>query len=188
MTITAEDIIRVQIAGREMNIVAQHAKLASIGGRSNIRGADRQTTLREDQLVGQVGQYVGSMWLFGSADPYMKSRWVANQNPTVGDGGSDIIGANLDFKASMARNPNRDLLDYRLAVRPRERHPEWIYVLILVTQMKKPKPVLANLIGWATDAMLPKTPSTSGVFSGAFTVKARDLHPLPPFQWLWRAK
>jgi len=188
MTITRSDIIRVEISPGEMNVVAAHAKLACVGGRSNIRGGDRQATLKNDQLVGQVGQYVGSLWLFGSPDPYLRSRWVANQNPTVGDGGSDFIGSNIDFKASLARNPDRDLLAYRLAVRPKERHEDWVYVLVLVTEMKPPKPVVAHLIGWATDAMLPKRPNDSGVFSGAFTIPARDLNPLPPFTWFWRVR
>jgi len=186
MTITTSDIIRMEISPREMNVIAGHAKLACLGGKSHIRGSDRQSTLKEDQLVGQVGQYVGSLWLCGSPDPYLRSRWVANQNPTVGDGGSDLIGSNVDFKTSLVRNPDRDLLAYRLAVRPRERHKDWIYVLVLVTQMKAPKPVVAHLIGWASESMLPKHPGNSGVFSGAFTLRAQELNPLPPFRWLWR--
>lgn len=185
MPVTENDIIRMEIQPRDMNVVAGHARLACIGGKSNIRGASRQATLKEDQLVGQIGQYVGSLWLSGSADSYLRSRWVANQNPTVGDGGSDLIGSNIDFKTSLVRSPDRDLLSYRLAVRPKERHQDWVYVLVLVTKMKPPDPVVAHLIGWAADYMLPKSPNDSGVFSGAFTIPARNLHPLPPFKWFW---
>jgi hypothetical protein len=186
MTVTHDDIIRVEIPPVSMNTVAAMSAAACIGGKSQIRGKDRKKNLKIDQLVGQVGQYAGSLWLFGSPDPYLQSRWVANQNPTTGDGGSDFIGSNIDFKASLVRNSSRDLLSYRLAVRPRERHDDWIYVLVLVTKLKKPNPVEACLIGWASDSMLPSHADTAGVFTGAFTLRAADLHPLPPLRWLWR--
>jgi len=185
MPVMPDDIIPWTIPPHEMPLIIRMARAACIGGSSNIRGDNRMATLSEDQLVGQIGQYVGSLWLFGSTDSYVQARWIANQNPTVGDGGSDIIGANLDFKASRVRNKERDLLSYRLAVRPRERHTGWVYVLILVTKLTRGEPVTAQMIGWAADAMLPVQPEISGVFQGAFTLPGHKLNPLPPIHWLW---
>ncbi len=181
--ITKDDLIPMEIPAPAMRTVYQMAKAACIGGHSHIRGDNRQEKLMEDQLVGQIGQYIGSQWLYGSPRPYLEARYVANKNPTVGDGGSDIIGSNLDFKASLVRHPGRDPLEYRLAVRPRERHQGWVYMLVLVTHLTRKQPVKALLVGWASDRMLPQRPEDSGVFKGAFTINARDLHPVPPITW-----
>lgn len=187
MAVTENDVITWRIHPVEMPLIVRMAKAACIGGRSNIRTDDeRQATLNEDQLVGQIGQYIGSLWLFGNDVPYRQARWLANQNPTTGDGGSDLVGANLDFKASRVRNRGRDLLSYRLAVRPKERHEGWLYFLILVTHIAKGEPVIAKMVGWAKESMLPEHPETDGVFSGAFTITARDLNPVPPIHWLWK--
>jgi hypothetical protein len=186
MAVSEQNIITWRIHPTDMPLLVRMAKAACIGGGSHIRdGQSRQDALQEDQLVGQIGQYVGSLWLYGSTDPYKQSRWLANLRPTEGDGGSDVIGANIDFKTSRVRNTGRDLLQYRLAVRPRERHTGWIYFLILVTHLCKGEPVIAKMVGWAADDMLPEQPETTGVFSGAFTLPAHQLHPVPPIHWLW---
>jgi len=179
------DLIPMTVPVTEMKYLVRMAKAACIGGKSNIRGADRNDKLLEDQVVGQIGQYVGSRWLQGNPLPYVQARWVANQNPTVGDGGSDILGSNLDFKASLVRTPGGDPLDYRLAVRPRERHDGWVYVLVLVTKLVRKEPVESLIVGWASDRMLPTRPESSGVFKGAFIINARDLNPVPPITW-WK--
>lgn len=134
-------------------------------------------------MVGQIGQYIGSLWLTGSDNDYLQSRFLANQNPEKGDGGSDILGLNVDFKASLMRNKSMDILSYRLPVRPRERHDDWIYVLVLVSSLKSSSAV-AHLVGWLFDEELPERPETRKPFDGAYVVRAKDLHPILPFNWL----
>jgi hypothetical protein len=186
MTVTEDNIITWRIHPNDMSLIVRMAKAACIGGQSQIRnGQERQDALTEDQIVGQIGQYVGSMWLFGTANEYKRARWIANQNPTSGDGGSDLLGANIDFKASRVRHRGKDLLSYRLPVRPKERHVGWVYVLILVTHMARGEPVIAKMIGWAMESMLPQQPEMEGVFRGAYTIPARELHPIPPIHWMW---
>lgn len=168
-----------------MRIVERNSELASLGGVSQIRDRqDRQENLGIDQLVGQIGQYAGSRWLTGSSEQYRVSRWVANRNPELGDGGSDILASNIDFKASLVRNTSKSLLTYNLPVRQRERHTDWLYVLVLVTDVVPQKSAQAHLIGWATTDMLPEKPDDGGVFRGAYTIQAMNLNPLPPFRWM----
>lgn len=186
MPVTERDILTYIIPKSGVVRVRKNAEAACIGGRSNVRGSDRQEALSEDQIVGQAGQYAGSLWLYGNIVPYLNSRWVANQNPTKGDGGCDLIGTNIDFKTSRVRSRSRDLLSYRLAVRPRELYDDWTYVLALVTRLEDASPIEVKLIGWASTKMLPSEPEVSGVFFGAFTVRGADLCPLPPLRHLWR--
>ena len=185
MTVTEADILNFTLNEQQMAVIIAMAKKAAIGGTSQIRGEeDRRNKLLQDQVVGQIGQYVGSLWLYGSSDPYMQSRWQANQNPTIGDGGSDILGSNIDFKTSAARKTDRPLLNYNLLVRPRELHENWVYILILVSALTKQQ-AQAHMIGWASDKMLPGEPQRQGVFAGAHALTASQLNPLPPFRWPW---
>jgi len=104
---------------------------------------------------------------------------VANANPYRGDGGVDIVGLDkVDIKGSLMRK-SRDPLDYRLLVRPTERHVGWIYVLGLVP---KSRPYRTHLVGWAYDDDLPKTPNSRGAFKGAHVVKARNLRRISDLQ------
>jgi hypothetical protein len=79
-----------------------------------------------------------------------------------------------------------DPLRYRLAVRPKERHPGMVYVLVLVSDDADGVPRHAHLVGWASESELPSAPESSGALAGAFCLPAHQLHPLPPFQW-WGA-
>jgi hypothetical protein len=183
--ITSEQVIKIPVQASVMPILRAHAVAASIGGRSNVRrnAEDRKATLSEDQLIGQIGQYVGSMYLHGHMLPYMIARWYANRMPNVGDMGSDLPGAAVDFKASLMRN-SQNPLDYRLLVRPREKHPNWLYVLILVEPLRK-ESTTAHVVGWATTDMLPPEPESGGPFYGAHMLKATALWPMPPIVWSW---
>lgn len=178
---TFEQVIEIPIYPAEVAFLRGLASKAEIGGRSQIRsGADRRENLEQDQLVGQIGNYAGHKHFFGNANLYRISRWYADIYPTMGDGGSDVPGANIDFKASRLK-PGRSVTDYRLLVRPAERHPGTVYVLIVVDL--DADPVKAHLVGWAAEHELPAETLTTGPLAGAYALPAAELHPLPPIQW-----
>lgn len=178
--IYAKDVVECVIPQADMEKIVEHARAACIGGRSNIRtSSDRENHLLEDQLVGQIATYCGSVVLTGSPEGWSKARDIANAKPHSGDGGVDIVGLdNVDIKGSLMRK-SRDPLEYRLLVRPRERHVGWIYVLGLVP---KSRPYRTHLVGWACDDDLPKTPNSRGAFKGAYVVKARNLRSISGLQ------
>jgi hypothetical protein len=169
------NVITLFISDDESEKVRENAKLAMVGGVSRIRNnKERKKSLAEDQLVGQISTYVGSVFLTGSADGYYKARDKANKNPYKGDGGVDIIGLpNVDIKGSMMRY-SQDPLKYRLLVRSQERHKDWIYVLAMVP---KQRPYKCHLVGWAYDSDLPEKAYSGDIkaLHGAFVKEGRDL-------------
>jgi len=177
------DLIPFSLSSEDMAIVCSAAGRAELGGMSNIRHEDRQSTLHEDQIVGQIGQFVGSAYLTGSWTDYLKSRWLANQQPNVGDGGCDIFGTGVDFKTSLMRSSSTNPLSFRLCVRPRERHPLWVYVLVLVQRIVAP--ISGYIVGWAKDSDLPSQVESNGPFSGAYVMEASTLKPMMPILRFW---
>jgi hypothetical protein len=189
--IKTNNVVQMNLQKYELDLIRMMAKKAMLGGYSNIRNSqERKDNLSIDQFIGQIGCYVGNKILQGAPFPmgYLTSRWVANLHPNDGDGGFDIPGANLDFKASLMRK-NPDPLSYNLLVRPRERHKDWIYVLVLVENQNLPPEEwvssIVHIVGWATDDMLPVEPSTDQRFSGAYVLGTEELHPFLPIQWRW---
>jgi len=181
--IKSSDIITMHLRKPEMAIIRKMAQAAEVGGCSQIRkGSDRSDNLSVDQLVGQIGTYAGCKYLQGDIKDYRVSRYYANKAPTVGDGGADITGSNIDFKASAIRNSSKPMTTYKLLVRPRELHDGWVYILVLVSDLTDTS-ATANLVGWASTQMLPKSPESEGIFKGAYMLQAEDLSPLPPFRW-----
>lgn len=176
--------IQLHINAAEMRMIRLMAKAAERGGESKVRPSDeRLQKMAEDQIIGQIGAYAGHRYWYGHSQGYLQSRHVCNLYPHMGDGGSDIIGANIDFKASRIRSTTRPLDQYNLAVRSKERHAGNVYVLILVeTDLET---ATAHLMGWASDDMFPKTPASDGPLAGAFTIRADALMPLMPLQWKW---
>lgn len=123
----------------------------------------------------------GHKYLTGSVDGYIRERYCQNKTPREGDGGEDVLGANIDFKASLWRFPEGR---YHLCVRPRERHSGWVYIHALVPKFD----VAANsvfLTGWASDDMLPDEPDSDGPLSGAFTIPVDELNEMMPIRWRW---
>ena len=178
MNITNQDIITHTIDDKDIDLVIANAKKAEIGGRSQIRQSkDRLNSLSEDQLVGQISTYCASVILTGSKDGYIKARDKANANPEKGDDGIDIIGlSNVDIKGSMMRYSD-DPLKYRLLVRQKERHKDWIYVLGLVP---KQRPYKCYVVGWAKDSDLPKETYNGVIKSlhGAYVIEANNLRKI----------
>jgi hypothetical protein len=176
--ITHQDIITHTVESEFVDLVISNAKKAEIGGRSQFRNSsNRNTNLAEDQLVGQISTYCASVVLTGSSEGYIKAREKANANPLIGDGGIDIIGLNnIDVKGSLMRYSNNPL-NYRLLVRPRERHTNWIYVLGLVP---KSRPYQCHLVGWINDSNLPIKTYDGHIKSlhGAYVVEASCLNKI----------
>lgn len=188
--------ISIWLDQQELGYCKKMAELAEIGGRSTVRTADRKETLSIDQLVGQIGQYALSIYLFGDPSRYYSQRMVANQHPEVGDGGTDLIGLNADIKTSLMR-ASQDPLDYVLPIRPKEVHEDHVYILALVepnseSAIRLSDPLTVHLVGWIETADLwhkytDRQPEKDGLFSGAYILKATELNQLPPYQWAWRA-
>lgn len=173
----------IQLRSDELQLVEHFAKQAALGGTSHvrIRSDERLEQLREDQLVGQVGECALSRYLCGSSLLYAITRTMRNLTPTQGDGGGDLLGTNIDVKTSVMRY-SPEPLHYRLLVRPAELHPGTVYVLALVyPDWRETREV--SLVGWATREDLPDLPAPHGPFQGAYVLPAPHLHPLPPFAW-----
>lgn len=178
-------IIEIRLSAAQVQTCHENAILCSLGGRSHIRkGDDRQERLCQDQLVGQLGELACCLAWFGSDEHYLKAREIANANPTKGDGGSDIPNTNIDAKTSLMRT-HKDPLKYNLLVRPRERHANWIYVLVLLKTLEGIKEDGATLyvVGWMDDGSLPAKTAGGGPFRGAHVVPASKLNPFPKINW-----
>jgi len=179
-------IISIKFPKVDIAVARRNARKASLGGVSRMRDREeREAFLGIDQLVGQLGQIAGHRWLYGHPYEYAKEREIINRNPRIGDTGSDVACANIDFKGSLWRYREKPLLDHHLLVRPKERHKGFVYILILIELNDNNTKGLGHLIGWANEAMLPEKPETSGVFEGAFSLSTQELYPLPPFNWSW---
>ena len=184
--IRPDDVIRITLSGPTYDAVLEAAESSTLGGRSRVRqGNDQAAHCRTDQLVGRAGEAALAIWLTGSDRAFRLTRRAADRAPYVGDGGSDLIELDLlDVKASLDRYPDRDLLDYHLVVRPEERHEGALYVLGIVTLDEQGEEAEVFLLGWLREADLPEEPDGRGTFEGAYTVKGRDLNPLPPLRWI----
>ena len=89
----------------------------------------------------------------------------------------DISGLpNIDIKGSLMRYSSNPL-NYRLLVRPKERHEDWIYVLALVP---KERPYKTYIVGWANDNDLPSKPYDGEIKSlhGAYVIEAKNLRKI----------
>jgi hypothetical protein len=176
--INPNDVISHTVDSEFTQLIISNAKKAEIGGKSQIRNSSkRASSLAEDQLVGQISTYCGSMILTGSPEGYIQARDKANANPLAGDNGVDIAGLpNVDIKGSLMRYSNNPL-NYRLLVRQKERHENWIYVLALVP---KERPYKTYLVGWANDNDLPSKPYDGEIKSlhGAYVIEARNLRKI----------
>lgn len=179
---------RIVLGAEEVDLCRRNAKLACLGGRSSVRGADRMAALKVDQFVGQLGNAALSVYLTGGVEAYERSREEANAEPWRGDGGCDLAGLPLDVKTSLMRN-SRDPYDYRLIVRPAELHDGHTYVLALVEHpawegdtLRHMREAAVNLVGWARREGLG-SPEVAGMFAGAYVLKATLLNPMMPVMW-----
>jgi hypothetical protein len=182
MSIKFTDIITIPFDSLNEKEILKHAKSAHrVGGKSIIPDGQKSFIDRQqDDVIGQYGTAIGHQYWFGTDYFYQMTRFYNDLYLHSGDGGYDVPGAKIDFKASEIRNHDKPLLDYNLAIRPKERHKEWTYFLILINFVQR----RGHIIGWATDEMLPDQPEADGIFKGAYIIKARELNPLPPVKWV----
>lgn len=179
-------MITVELSKYDLNLAQHHATKAQLGGVSRVRAAeDRQATLVQDQLVGQLGTLALTKYLYGTTERYLFSRYYQNKTPHEGDGGEDLPGTNVDVKTSVMRY-GQDPVQYNLCVRPREVHQGWVYVLALVPKDFESNRVV-HLMGWASVDDLPLKPAADGPLAGAFVVPASSLVPFPPIRYNWLA-
>lgn len=171
--------MRLVVSGASLELVKKHARLAEIGGHSHIRSTreERVETLATDQLVGLLGHYTASVYLFGSSVEFERARKTANAAPHVGDRGIDLPGR-IDVKSSALRNTRRPLGAYRLAVRPKEMYRDHCYVSALVVVGGCWADV--RLMGWAYGEDFPREPmgDNGHPLRGAYVLENRDLRPM----------
>jgi hypothetical protein len=179
VVLTSDDIRRVEVSDFELSLARAMAARCELGGRSNVRTANRQELLGVDQFVGQVGTLALSLYWYGSLSPYLAARKKADVKRWQGDGGVDLEGRAVDVKTSLMRS-SRDPLDYCLIVSPREVHSDWTYVLSLIPDARAR---YVYLVGWATTEDLGGA-GRDRRFPGKHVVSARSLRALPPMRLL----
>ena len=64
--INPDQVLSYNLDRAALSLIYQDAKLACLGGKSHVRGAEeRKTNLVVDQMVGLIGNYVGAVWRDG---------------------------------------------------------------------------------------------------------------------------
>jgi hypothetical protein len=176
-------IITIPLTAEDVVMAEFQAAQCAFGGQSQFRKepAERAATMTDDNIVGQLGQIALHRYLFGHIERYVEGRYIQNKYPTVGDGGEDIVGCNIDVKTSLARYA-QDAAKYHLIVRPKERHAGWVYIHALAPKDWRGNPRVV-LTGWLMDEELPPEPETTGPFTGAYVMPVPELHPLMPIRY-----
>lgn len=180
-----DSVITMPLLDEDYFTLEENSEKACIGGTSQVRASsDRTDRLFEDQFVGQAGHLIASRYLFGTIRPYLDARDYANKNPHEGDDGSDFLNIpGIDVKTSMMR-ASTNPLDYRVLVRPNERHKDNIYVQALL--QKYDNEFVVHLVGWCEETDLPRYIETKGVFRGAYVLGAKKLKPMEQIQQVVR--
>lgn len=175
----AMECLTFTLTADEIRTIKPYAQRASLGGTSHVRNSDdRNANLSIDQIVGQVGEFTLARFM-GDESKYFSRRDEIDKNPWQGDDGFDYPGSDIDVKTSFMRGSS-DPMNYRLAVRPRERRDKR-YILALVKKLENNE-VLVTFAGWAYDSDLPKNPESSGIFQGAYTIMAPNLRDMSSFE------
>lgn len=160
--VTSEDIVSFWLTPDEKEIVEHHARLCSLGGRSNIREEDdRQDNLNEDQLYGQCCELAGWFVFYGRDEglwQYHQSRETRNENPWDSDDGNDISIPNfilpIDVKGSRMRYGG-DPLRYSLVYPLKEHNDDTIYILGLSDYAKLRETYVVHVVGGILGFSMP---------------------------------
>lgn len=175
------NVVRMRMNSDLMQIIKKMAIAAQIGGRSEVRKVeDRIENLKEDQLAGQIGECGLHLLVYDDITQYVCRRERMNADKHKGDGGSDLDELPWDIKTSVMRDCN-DPMTYRLLVRPRERHKDFIYILGLVEDINIDEPTLI-MPGWCHEREIPGHTHFGGKFDGAHVLHANALHPMEEIQ------
>lgn len=158
--------------------------IAARGGQSTVRdaGAERDYTLPDDQLAGQLASMAGCRWLTGGLDEYRLARAYALEQGG-GTHATPVRGSNTSFKGTLIRTPQA-LWKYTLSIAPTETRTGWEYVLVLVPNLRQQLipgyATFALLMGYAPLAAFPNTVAGHGTFKGKYTLKVPQLMPCLP--------
>lgn len=179
--------IAIPIKPGELHFIQQMSAASEINGASQIRKnpANRTANLAVDALIGQLGTAALHKYWFGHLLEYSRQRWYQNQYPHSGDGGHDIPVGNVDVKASLLKNPDKE--SYHLLVRHKERYPNWIYVCALV-EFADNNVITVYLMGWAATSDLPTEVIQDGLLQGAYALPVTNLRQLMPLRWFWNER
>lgn len=154
------------------------ARLAERGGQSVVREAayERDATLSDDQLVGQLAGMAGSLLLTGNLDAYRLARAYALEQGG-GTHASPVRGSKISFKGSFIRG-RQALWKYNLAVAPTDTQLDWEYFLVLVPDLRKCLisgcAAFALIMGYAPLVQF-STIARGGTFKGKYTLPVTQL-------------
>lgn len=165
-----------------MSLINHHAQKANLGGYSYVhekKGEDLTENL-EIQIVGQIGEYVGLLWMYNSPTYYMMKRDEQNKDPWKGDGGTDSEHFNTDIKTSRMRG-SRNPLDYNLIINSKEREPGRNYLLCLVENFDE-RSAVVHIMGWADFDLVEDNVIADFKFKSGWAIPVRKLYCLRDFK------
>ena len=187
MPVKHADVISIEITNEEYrDFIVPNAKKSLLNGNSNVRdpflpGAEIQRL--KDQITGQVAHMAGAIALFGSPYEYHRARGIANANQMIGEGESDVVGSNIDFKGSRMCGLTSDPLEYHLPVRPNELrdHIKYYSILVEVPEPSSDGEVapVAYVVGYEFGSIVRKAHRAIPGFGDAHMIKNCDLQPIP---------
>jgi hypothetical protein len=177
----------VALDGRDIEIANSYAIRDERGGVSRLRGEeDRGRMLFEDQKTGQYGALAAHYYLLDRERGLQLYRDAQERTQRHRyDFGCDVGQFAIDCKSTCRRVSDRPFHQFRLAVRPAERHGgDHRYVLPMVERGPWIERVDVFLLGWCFDRELIHQ-ATEGVYGplgpdkpGAYYLMAPDLHPM----------
>ncbi len=161
--VTSDDITSYWLTPDEKEIVEHHARLCSLGGRSNIRETeDRQDNLSEDQLYGQCCELAGWFTFFGRDEglwQYHQNREKRNASPWDSDDGNDIpvpgFALPIDIKGSRMRRSSNPFT-YNLVYPLKEHNDDTIYILGLSDYTRIRDTYVVHMVGGILGFSMPQ--------------------------------
>ena len=152
----------------ELLIIKRNAELKGFPSKTTFYGKTyNQAKMLADQFTGQAGEAALSKYLTGSIELYCKTRAVRNENPYLGDGGTDLLGLKVDVKTTRMLNGN--VKGYHLWIREKEFHRNITYYLALMPAERNDQ---VMIIGSIDGADIPKAK-----YDDRRQVQINDLHP-----------
>jgi len=196
------DIIAVELFDKLSNVVFEvglsiykqvlSGKMSGISSLPSHKNPERRkATIKKDSIKGQAGELLLSMLMFGSEEgfnKYLIRRNIINQNPTKGDGGSDVEGYLIDIKTSECC---KSIYGYHLLVRNEEKDENkddhiYVHALIKAGEMTRNK-IRINITGWSRKKDLSIDPFEEGQchedLIGAYFIPVGSLKPMSTFPY-----
>lgn len=186
------DIVVVELTREQISLCKENTKEAVEHGfshfPSHFRGKDdRQERIWSDQYTAQFCNAAFAIWLLGEEeglDLYHKTRLKVQENPTESDGGTDLLGYQIDVKGRWHWDDRRRIYKYELPIRPTY-YPGTCYVLAVADYGFRAVHhgwdalVTVHLNGWEVLENFPEEPETEGTFKGARLIRSiGKLHPM----------